>query len=114
VPDKFAGRTFLVHDPTVTLMRTTLDEMATLGRRTEARGATGPVEVFLPRRGVSGIDAPGGPFEDSDADEACFAAIRDGLSGSSVVVHELDSNINDEGFGRAAAEALHKLITTHG
>jgi len=115
VPDRFADRNFLVHNPTVTLMRTTTEEMATLGRRiaTKLTGATGPVEVFLPTRGVSGIDTEGGPFEDASADAACMAEIRDGLAGSPVVVHELDKHINDEGFGRAAAEALHRLITTH-
>jgi uncharacterized protein (UPF0261 family) len=115
VPERFADRTFLVHNPTVTLMRTTPQEMATLGRRIAAKlaGATGPVEVFLPRAGVSGIDRTGGQFEDRAADEACFAEIRDGLAGSAVAVRELDSHINDEGFGRAAAAALHRLITAH-
>jgi uncharacterized protein (UPF0261 family) len=115
VPERFADRTFLVHNPTVTLMRTTREEMGTLGGRIASKvaGATGPVEVFLPLRGVSGIDAPGKQFEDPAADEACFAELRAGLAGSAVVVHELDSHINDEGFGRAAAEALHRLITTH-
>jgi uncharacterized protein (UPF0261 family) len=112
VPERFADRKFLVHNPTVTLMRTTEEEMAELGRRvaTKVAGATGPVEVFLPLRGVSGIDAAGGQFEDTAADAACFAAIRDGLAGTGVAVHEVDSHINDEGFGRAAATALHQLI----
>lgn len=112
VPDRFSGRKFLVHNPTVTLMRTTEEEMATLGRRIAGKlaAATGPVEVFLPRNGVSGIDRAGEQFEDVVADEACLAEIRAGLAGSAVVVHELDSHINDEGFGRAAAEALHRLI----
>ncbi|TDV42189.1 uncharacterized protein (UPF0261 family) [Actinophytocola oryzae] len=116
VPERFADRTFLVHNPTVTLMRTTRDEMATLGRRIadKVAAATGPVEVFLPLGGVSGIDGPGMRFEDTAADEACLAEIRAGLAGSSVVVHDVDSHINDKGFGRAAAEALHRLITTHG
>lgn len=115
VPARFAERNFLVHNPTVTLMRTTTEEMATLGRRvaTKLAGATGPVEVFLPTRGVSGIDTAGGPFEDTEADAACRAEVRAGLAGTPVAVHELDKHINDEGFGRAAAEALHRLITTH-
>jgi uncharacterized protein (UPF0261 family) len=115
VPERFADRKFLVHNPTVTLMRTTAEEMAELGRRiaTKVAGATGPVEVFLPLRGVSGIDAPGGQFEDSAADAACLAEIRAGLAGSAAVVHELDSHINDEGFGRAAAQALHRLVGKH-
>jgi uncharacterized protein (UPF0261 family) len=113
VPSKFNDRKFLVHNPTVTLMRTTEPEMATLGTSIAAKlsAATGPVEVFLPLRGVSGIDCPGGPFEDRTADTALFAALRDGLAGTSIAVHEVDCVINDEGFGRAAADALHGLIT---
>ncbi|MEV5741743.1 Tm-1-like ATP-binding domain-containing protein [Microbispora rosea] len=112
VPDRFADRKFLVHNPTVTLMRTTRDEMAELGARIgdKLSRATGPVEVYLPLRGVSGIDVEGGPFADPDADAACFAALRDGLKDTGVPVHDVDAAINDPGFGRAAAEALHRLI----
>ncbi|HZE32157.1 MAG TPA: Tm-1-like ATP-binding domain-containing protein, partial [Actinoallomurus sp.] len=113
VPDRFADRLLYVHNPTVTLMRTTRAEMATLGARVAEKvaGATGPVEVFLPVRGVSAIDVAGGPFEDTEADAACFRAIVDGLAGSRVAVHEIDAAINDPGFGRRAARALHELIT---
>ena len=113
VPDRFAGRKLCVHNPTVTLMRTTETEMAELGRRIAAKlaAATGPTQLFIPLRGVSGIDVDGGPFRDADADEALFTAVRTGLAGSSVVVHELDQAINDPGFGRAMAETLHSLIT---
>ncbi|MEV1199927.1 Tm-1-like ATP-binding domain-containing protein [Microbispora rosea] len=112
VPDRFADRKFLVHNPTVTLMRTTREEMAELGARIgdKLSRATGPVEVYLPLRGVSGIDVEGGPFADPDADAACFAALRDGLKDTGVPVHDVDAAINDPGFGRAAAEALHRLI----
>jgi uncharacterized protein (UPF0261 family) len=115
VPEAFADRTFLVHNPTVTLMRTTCEEMAELGTRigTKLAGSTGPVEVFLPLRGVSGIDVEGQPFADADADAACFAALRAAVEGSAVRVHEVDSAINDPGFGRAAAEALHRLVQQH-
>ena len=113
VPDRFADRHFLVHNPTVTLMRTTAGEMAELGRRiaTKVAAATGPVEVLLPMGGVSGIDVPGGPFADADADTALFTAVREGLAGTDVPVVEFDGAINDPGFGRLAAERLHALIT---
>lgn len=116
VPDRFADRLLYVHNPTVTLMRTTRAEMATLGARVAEKvaGATGPVEVFLPLRGVSAIDVAGGPFEDAEADAACFQAIVAGLAGSRVAVHEVDAAINDPGFGRRAAQALHELITRTG
>lgn len=115
VPQKFDGRNLYVHNPTVTLMRTTPDEMAELGRRiaVKLRAATGPAQLFLPMRGVSGIDIDGQPFRDAEADDALFTALRDGLSGSKVQIHELDLAVNDAGFGRAMAQALHQQITHH-
>lgn len=113
IPATFDGRRFVVHNPTVTLMRTTEQEMATLGRSiaTKLAAATGPVAVFLPLQGVSGIDVADGPFEDAAADTALFAAIHAGLDGTDVPVTDLDCRINDPGFGLAAADALHALIT---
>lgn len=113
VPPEFAGRNLFVHNPAVTLMRTTPEEMAELGRRiaTKLAAATGPTELFIPLRGVSAIDVEGGPFRDAEADAALFAELRAGLVGSGVVVHELDQAINDPGFGAAMAHALHASIT---
>ncbi|VEJ59849.1 Tm-1-like ATP-binding domain-containing protein [Arachnia propionica] len=113
VPPEFAGRNLFVHNPTVTLMRTTPEEMAELGRRIAAKlaAATGPTELFIPLRGVSAIDVEGAPFRDAEADAALFAELRAGLTGSGVVVHELDQAINDPGFGAAMARALHASIT---
>ena len=113
VPPQFAGRNLFVHNPTVTLMRTTPEEMAELGRRIAAKlaAATGPTELFIPLRGVSAIDVEGAPFRDAEADAALFAELRAGLVGSGVVVHELDQAINDPGFGAAMARALHASIT---
>jgi len=113
IPARFDGRRFLVHNPTVTLMRTTEEEMATLGTSiaTKLAASTGPVAVFLPLQGLSGIDVAGGPFEDAAADMALFAAIHKGLDGTGVPVTDLDCRINDHGFGLAAADALHALIT---
>lgn len=113
VPPEFAGRNLFVHNPTVTLMRTTPEEMAELGRRIAAKlaAATGPTELFIPLRGVSAIDVEGAPFRDAEADAALFAELRAGLVGSGVVVHELDQAINDPGFGAAMARALHTSIT---
>ena len=112
VPDEFAERTLFVHNPTVTLMRTTPAEMGELGRRIAVKlaAATGPTELFLPLKGVSAIDVEDGPFRDETADAALFVALREGLLGSPVVVHELNQNINEPGFGKAMAEALHRHI----
>ncbi|HEY0188123.1 MAG TPA: Tm-1-like ATP-binding domain-containing protein [Cellulomonas sp.] len=115
VPERFRGRNLLVHNPTVTLMRTTAEEMAELGRRISRKlaAATGPTALFLPLRGLSAIDVDGGPFRDADADAVLFAALRDGLAGSAVQVTGLDLAVNDPGFGTAMADALHDQIGRH-
>ncbi|MFV0405465.1 MAG: Tm-1-like ATP-binding domain-containing protein [Propioniciclava sp.] len=112
VPAEFGRRNLFVHNPTVTLMRTTPGENADLGRRMAAKlvAATGPTELFLPLGGVSAIDMPGQPFHDPAADAALFSALRSGLAGSPVVIHESDRGINEPGFGRSMAEALHAQI----
>ena len=112
-PDHLAGRLTHPGRPPVTLVRTTAAESAELGRRIAdaLRGAVAPTAVHLPLRGLSTLGAPGGPFHDPAADAALFDALRDGLSGSHVAVHEMDTDINDPAFGRAMADHLHTLLT---
>jgi uncharacterized protein (UPF0261 family) len=112
VPDKFEGRNLYVHNPTITLMRTTAEENAELGRRIARKlnGASGPTVLFVPLKGVSAIDVDGQPFRDAEADDALFAALRDGVDTSKVEVHEVDADVNDEAFATAMADRLHELI----
>jgi uncharacterized protein (UPF0261 family) len=112
VPDRFEGRNLYVHNPTITLMRTTAEENAELGRRIARKlnGAAGPTVLFIPLKGVSAIDVDGQPFRDAEADEALFAALREGVDTSRVEVHEVDADVNDEAFATAMADRLHELI----
>lgn len=113
VPERFAGRRLLVHNPTVTLMRTTADEMAELGALMGRKlaAAQGPTAVLWPRGGVSAVDAPGGPFRDPEADAAGLFALRTALEGSAVELREVDAHLNDPDFAVAAADRLHELIS---
>jgi uncharacterized protein (UPF0261 family) len=108
VPPKFEDRNLYVHNPSVTLMRTTPDECAELGRRIAGKlaAATGPTSLFVPLGGVSMIDAEGQPFHDPEADAALFDALREGLAGSSVELIELEHNVNDEQFADAMVDKL--------
>jgi uncharacterized protein (UPF0261 family) len=112
VPPKFEQRNLYVHNPSVTLMRTTSEECAELGRRIASKlaAATGPVSLFVPRRGVSMIDAEGQPFHDPEADAALFDALREGLEGSEVELVELDHNVNDEEFADAMVDRLDSYL----
>ncbi|GAA4328795.1 Tm-1-like ATP-binding domain-containing protein [Actinomadura luteofluorescens] len=108
VPERFAERLLYVHNPTVTLMRTTPEEMGELGRRMASKlaAATGPTALFVPLKGVSALDAPGMPFHDPVADVACFMALEEVAE-----AEMLDMHINDPEFGRAMADRLHRLIS---
>jgi uncharacterized protein (UPF0261 family) len=111
VPEGFAGRNLYVHNPAITLMRTTPEECAELGRRVAARlnGATGPTAVFVPLRGISAIAGAGGVFHDEEADKALFAALREGLR-PDIELHELDLEINDPAFARAMTDRLLAML----
>jgi uncharacterized protein (UPF0261 family) len=107
VPPQFEERNLYVHNPSVTLMRTTREECAELGRRIASKlsAATGPTALFVPLKGVSMIDAEGQPFHDPDADAALFDALRDGLA-ENVELVEMDCNVNDPEFAEAMVEKL--------
>jgi uncharacterized protein (UPF0261 family) len=116
VPAAFADRQFFVHNPTVTLMRTTPDENAELGRRVGAKlaGASGRTVLMIPRAGISALDADGMPFRDEKADDALFDELLAALDGSGVQVVDRPEHINDNAFAIRAADELHRLITTSG
>jgi len=113
VPEKFIGRLFFEHNPTVTLMRTTAEEMAELGARIGRKAVTaeGPTQVFWPDRGVSALDADGQPFRDQAADEACRAALDRELAAAGRTLQRVDAHINDPAFATTMAERLHQMIT---
>ncbi|HSJ93370.1 MAG TPA: Tm-1-like ATP-binding domain-containing protein [Gaiellaceae bacterium] len=108
VPPEFRSRNLYKHNPTVTLMRTTPEECAELGRRIgrKLNAARGPVTLFLPLRGVSLIDTEGQVFFDPEADKALFDALRETLD-PGVDVREVDTHVNDPDFARAMADTLH-------
>ena len=66
--------------------------------------------LFVPLKGVSAIDVEGQPFRDAEADEALFAALREGIDPGKVEVHEVDADVNDPAFAVAMADRLHELI----
>jgi uncharacterized protein (UPF0261 family) len=107
VPAQFRVRNLYVHNPSVTLMRTTPEESAEIGRITAVKlnRASGPVTVLIPLRGVSAIDKIGGPFYSPEALNAYRHALKASLNPAIRLV-ELNAHINDEGFALVAADLL--------
>jgi uncharacterized protein (UPF0261 family) len=113
VPEKFrqAKRLLYEWNPSVTLMRTNVDENRQMGEifAKKANAATGPVAFLIPLRGVSMLDGDGQPFCDREADRAMFDAIKTNLKPGIPIV-ELDLNINDPAFAAKAVEMMLDLM----
>ena len=107
VPEKFSDRLFYQHNPTVTLMRTTPEETAELGRimARKLSEAQGPTTVIIPIQGVSAIDKTGQPFDSPEARTAWIENLKAHI-GNNVTVIEMDTHINDDEFATKLAETL--------
>lgn len=112
VPQKFTDRLFHVHNPHVTLMRTTIEENQQIAKWIAAKinRSTAPVEILIPERGVSMLDSKGEAFYDEEADEALFKTLED-------EVHQTDTrrvtrhpyHINDTDFANALVAAFERV-----
>ena len=113
VPEKYKqdDRIFYEWNPSVTLMRTNVEENRQMGRifAEKANTAKGPVAFLIPLRGVSILDGDGERFCDREADQAMFDAIKANLRADIPVV-EIDCNINDAEFAAKAVEMMLGLI----
>ncbi|SPE20804.1 conserved hypothetical protein [Candidatus Sulfotelmatomonas gaucii] len=111
VPERYKHRKLYVHNPNVTLMRTTPEECAALGRITAEKLnlSRGSVHVLIPLRGFSAIDSPGQPFYWPEADRSYLEALKNRLA-SKIQLIEIDAHINDEIFAREAANTLLEAI----
>lgn len=109
VPEQFRHRKLYVHNPQVTLMRTTAEENTAIGEWIGAKLnlCKGPVRFLLPEGGVSLLDSKGGAFEDPKARSALFAALERTVQQSADRrLIRVSHAINDPQFAEAAVAAL--------
>ena len=111
VPAQFKSRTFYIHNPQVTLMRTTAAECAELGRivAEKTNAYTAGAVIMLPTLAISVISAEGKPFHDAAADQALFTALK---QHARVPVREFAEEINSPAFAQACAQQLIELMQT--
>ncbi|MBP1094113.1 uncharacterized protein (UPF0261 family)/ABC-type branched-subunit amino acid transport system ATPase component [Bradyrhizobium diazoefficiens] len=113
IPERYRGRKFHVHNPQVTLMRTTAEENERIGRwiGEKLNQMDGPVRFFLPEGGVSALDTRGQPFWDPDADAALFRTLERTVrqTGNRQLIR-VPRNINDPEFASTIAAAFRTLF----
>jgi uncharacterized protein (UPF0261 family)/ABC-type branched-subunit amino acid transport system ATPase component len=113
IPERYRQRKFHVHNPQVTLMRTTAEENERMGRWIGERlnQMDGPVRFFLPEGGVSALDAQGQPFWDPEADAALFRTLERTVraTGNRQIIR-VQRNINDPEFASTIVNAFRPLL----
>jgi uncharacterized protein (UPF0261 family) len=115
VPAQFRERKLHRHNNNVTLMRTTPEENARIGRyiAEKLNRMAGPVRFLIPEGGVSGIDAPGKPFWDPEADKVLFDQIATNFRpGSNRKLLRLPHHINDPAFAEALVANFNEIAQT--
>jgi uncharacterized protein (UPF0261 family)/ABC-type branched-subunit amino acid transport system ATPase component len=114
VPARFKDRNLHVHNPNVTLMRTTPDEATRIGRFIvdKLNRMEGPVRFLIPEGGVSGLDRPGGPFWDPAANRALFDVIASNFrAGPNRKLLKLPHHVNDPAFADALVATFNEIRT---
>ncbi len=112
VPERYRGRKLYPHNPQITLMRTTAEENARMGRWIGERlnEMEGPVRFLIPELGVSALDAPGQPFHDPAADAALFQALEQTVRATQTrQLIRLPHHINDPAFAAALVQHFRAL-----
>src|SRR5262245_9666274 len=113
VPERYRARKLHVHNPNVTLMRTTPEENTRMGQwiGEKLNRCDGPVRFLLPEKGLSGIDAMGEPFHDPAADAALFKALADTVRQTERrKLIRLPQHINEPAFAAALVANFLELM----
>lgn len=99
VPEVYRAQPFVRHNPHITLVRLTKEQMIRVAETMVERlnRATGPVVVVIPTGGFSFYNRDGLHFRDVEADQAFTRFLRDRLKPSIPVV-EVNGHVNDPLF----------------
>ena len=112
IPVKFKERNLYKHNPSTTLMRTTIEENKQLGEiiADKLNMSKSLTTLMLPLKGVSMIDQEGQAFYGKEEDEMLFNTLKSNIDSDKVDIIEMNNNINDEEFALSAAKKLIELI----
>lgn len=112
VPERYRTRNLYVHNPQVTLMRTTPDECVRMAEWIAGKlnQMEGQVRLLLPERGISALDTFGRQFYDPAADAALFDTLEARIvANGDRQVCRLPYAVNDAEFATALVTAFQDI-----
>lgn len=116
VPPRFRNRRLHVHNPQVTLMRTTPEECDRIGSWIGERLnlCEGEVRLLIPEGGISAIAGPGQPFHDPEADAALCNALQRAIRPTAKrQLQRLPFHINSPEFANAVLDAFRDAVLSN-
>jgi uncharacterized protein (UPF0261 family) len=110
LPQEYRNRKYIAHNPSITLVRATLEEMKAIGKlmASKLNEARGPTVVMIPLKGFSYPNREGEPLFDGEGNQAFITSLKENLKGIRVI--EIDAHINDPEFGNETGKMMEKLI----
>lgn len=110
---EYRNRKYIAHNPNITLVRTSSEEMKTIGKIMAAKlnEANGPRVVMIPLRGFSYPNRKGEALYDEEGNQAFIKTLKRNLKGVKVI--EVDAHINDPEFGNEAAQTMGSLLSKY-
>ena len=112
---KYEGRNRYYHNPEITLVRCSGEEMKQIGRvfAEKMNLAKGPVKFLYPARGFSSQDKEGLTMYDPPGNKIFLAELKKVLR-EDIPILEIDAHINDDVFATAAFEQLLEVMEVYG
>jgi len=111
VPEIYRRQPYVRHNPHITLVRLTVDQMIRVAEVMAERlnQATAPVIVAIPNGGFSFYNRDGLHFRNLEADQAFAQTLRAKLS-PEIEIRELDGHVNDSIFIEAILAIFQRLM----
>jgi uncharacterized protein (UPF0261 family) len=129
IPKKYKGQNFFFYTPSITLMRTNVEENHLFGKviANKLNKSCGPTAILIPLKGFSALDRKGsgrykmsmkgtmtGEWYDPEADLALIDSLKQHLDLSKLLLQEVDLHINDPQFAEIAVDLLGSLMQQGG
>jgi uncharacterized protein (UPF0261 family) len=111
LPGRYQGRKIMLHTPTITLVRTSGEEMAMAARLIAERlaAARGPAAAILPLRAFGWFAREGQPLHDPESDRVFIETFKAHVP-AKVKVVEMDTHLNDPAVGEMAVRLMAEML----